>query len=74
MKFPQFLRTRISSNFIKEESLAQVVSYEFSESFKNTLFTEHLRMTACDLQMAPSETTCMKARKSCVVCQWVCIN
>ena len=33
-------------NFIKEETLAQVLSCEFSEISKNTFFTEHLRMTA----------------------------
>ena len=29
-------------NFIKKEALAQVLSYEFFEIFKNTFFTEHL--------------------------------
>ena len=33
-------------NFIKKETLAQVFSCEFCEIFKNTFFTEHLRMTA----------------------------
>ena len=35
-----------ASNFIKKETLAQVFSCEFCEIFKNTYFTEHLRMTA----------------------------
>ena len=33
-------------NFIKKETLAQVISREFSEIFSNTFFTEHLRVTA----------------------------
>ena len=32
--------------FIKKETLAQVISSEFCEIFKNTFFTEHLRATA----------------------------
>ena len=35
-------------NFIKKETLAQMFSCEFSEIFKNTFFTEHLRTTASD--------------------------
>ena len=35
-------------NFIKKETLAQVFSCEFYEIFKNTFFTEHLRMTASE--------------------------
>ena len=31
--------------FIKEETLGQVFSYEFSEISKNTFFTEHLWIT-----------------------------
>ena len=34
-------------NFIKKETLAQVFSCQFCEISKNTLFTEHLRLTAC---------------------------
>ena len=33
-------------NFIKKEILAQVLSREFSEIFKNAYFTEYLRATA----------------------------
>ena len=33
-------------NFIKKKALAQVFSCEFSEIFKNTFFTEHLRATS----------------------------
>ena len=33
-------------NFIKKEALAQVLSCEFCEIFKNTFFTEHLWTTA----------------------------
>ena len=33
-------------NFIKKETLAQVLSCEFCEIFKNTFSTEHLRTTA----------------------------
>ena len=33
-------------NFIKKETLAQVLSCEFCEISKNTFFTEHLRATA----------------------------
>ena len=32
-------------NFIKKETLAQLFSCEFSEIFKNTFLTEHLRET-----------------------------
>ena len=32
-------------NFIKKETLAQVLSCEFCEISKNTFFTEHLRTT-----------------------------
>ena len=35
-------------NFIKKEALAQVFSCEFCEIFKNTFFTEHLRVTASE--------------------------
>ena len=33
-------------NFIKKETLAQVISYEFSGISKNTFSTEHLQTTA----------------------------
>ena len=33
-------------NFIKQETLAQVFSYEFCEISKNTFFIEHLWTTA----------------------------
>ena len=33
-------------NFIKKETLAQVLSSQFCEIFQNTFFTEHLRTTA----------------------------
>ena len=33
-------------NFIKKETLAQVLSCEFCEIFKNTFYTEHLWTTA----------------------------
>ena len=36
---------KVTGHFLKK-SLAQVLSHEFSEIFKNTYFTEHLRMTA----------------------------
>ena len=35
-------------NFIKKETLAQVISGEFYEISKNTIFTEHLWATASD--------------------------
>lgn len=38
-------RPKESCNFIKKEFLAQVFSCKFWESFKSTLFTEHLRET-----------------------------
>ena len=38
-----------STTFLKE-TLAQVLSSEFCEFFRNTLFTEHLWTTASDLQ------------------------
>ena len=33
-------------NFIKKESPTQVLTFEFSEIFKNSFFTEHLQSTA----------------------------
>ena len=35
-------------NFIRKESLAQLVSCEFCEISKNTVFTEHLQTTASE--------------------------
>ena len=35
-------------NFIKKETLAQVFSCKFCESFKNTSFAEHLRPTTSE--------------------------
>ena len=35
-------------NFIKKETLAQVLSCKFGEIFKNIYFTEHVRTTASD--------------------------
>ena len=40
-------------NFFKKETLAQIFSCEFCETFKSIIFTEHLRATA-------SETSIMK--------------
>ena len=36
----------LACNFIKNEALAQVFSYEFYEIYKNTFFKEHLLSTA----------------------------
>ena len=36
-------------NLTKKESPTQVFSCEFCETFKNTIFTKHLRATASDL-------------------------
>ena len=41
-----FLIKLRASNFIKKETLAQVLSCEFCEIFKNIFFREHLRVTA----------------------------
>ena len=38
-------------NFIKEETLAQVLSCEFCKISKNTLFTEHLQTTPSMVQI-----------------------
>ena len=38
-------------NVIKKETLAQVFSCEFCETFKNNFFTEQLRVTASDIGM-----------------------
>ena len=35
-------------NFIKKETLAQVFSCNFCETFKNIFFTEHLRTTVSE--------------------------
>ena len=47
--------------FIKKETLAQVISCEFCEIFKNTFSTEHLGMAASiqakDLELNPFHTT-----------------
>ena len=37
-------------NFLKKETLAQVFSYEFCKISKNTLFTEHLWVTASAME------------------------
>ena len=34
-----------ASNFFRKETLAQVFSCKFCENFKNTFFTENLRVT-----------------------------
>ena len=50
--FPHFIIAAIphlkreARNFIKKETLAQVLFCEFCDIFKNTFFTEHLRTTA----------------------------
>ena len=36
-------------NFIKKETLAQMFSCEFCETFENTFFTEHLWTTASEI-------------------------
>ena len=38
-------------NFIKKETLAQLLFCEFCKIFKNTFFTEHLRVIASDIRM-----------------------
>ena len=38
-------------NFIKKETLAQVFFCQFYKTFKNTFFTEQLRVTASDIRM-----------------------
>ena len=42
-------------NFIKKETLAQVLSCEFCEISGNTYFTEHLRATACIFRNSQSQ-------------------
>ena len=37
-----------ASNFIKKETLAQVIACGFCKIFKNTFSTEHLRMTTSE--------------------------
>ena len=41
------------SNFIKKETLAQVFSCQFSGTFKNTHFREHLRTTVSGMTNRP---------------------
>ena len=41
----------LSCNFIKKETLAQVVACEFCKITKNTFFIEHLQATACAKMM-----------------------
>ena len=41
----------LTCNYIKKETSGQVFSCEFSEIFKNTFFTEHLRATASGYQL-----------------------
>ena len=38
--------TGLACNFIKKETLTQVLSCEFCEISENTFFTEHIQMTA----------------------------
>ena len=47
-------------NFIKKETLAQVLSCEFCKISKNTLFTEHLQTTPSMVQIIfnQPETVC----------------
>ena len=42
---------------INKETLAQVFSFEFCESFKNTFFREHLRTTASGDDLSQSYAT-----------------
>ena len=44
--FTQCVLWKMSCNFIKKETLAQLFSCQFCEIFKNTIFTEHVRGTA----------------------------
>ena len=46
---PEYLFKWQLSNFIKKETLAQVLSCEFCEFFKNTFFIEHLRWLLLNL-------------------------
>ena len=41
-----FLTKFQACNFIKKETSTQMFSCEFFEMFRNTFFTEHLRMSA----------------------------
>ena len=55
-----------ASNFIKKETLAEVLSCEFCEIFKNTFFTEHLWTTASTLALRARDcifTRCMQRAK-----------
>ena len=44
--FAQFTGKHQSRNFIKKETLALVFSCEFREIYNNTIFMEHIRVTA----------------------------
>ena len=46
-----FKKLFVAWNFIKKETLAQVVFCEFCEIFKNTNFTEHLWVTVSHIWM-----------------------
>ena len=47
---PEKLGAGLRLFFIKEETLAQVLSCEFCKIFNNTFFTEHLRTTPTALR------------------------
>ena len=56
--FAKFKRTHLyhskesqACNFIKKDTLSQVLSCEFCKIFKNTFFTEHLWITASDFNL-----------------------
>ena len=51
---------RQARNLVKKEALAQVLSCEFCEIFKNTYFTEHLRVTATEYHIFPMITLTLK--------------
>ena len=46
-------------NFIKDETLAQMLSFEFCEMFKNTFITEDLRTTASDFSYTAFFKQCL---------------
>ena len=46
----------LNLQIIKKETVTQVFSYEYCESFDKNLFTEHLRVTASILSSSPAQS------------------
>ena len=53
---------KLTCDFIKKETLAQVFSCQFCDIFKNTFFTEHLRATASESCIYKTDYGCSESK------------